>query len=503
MRVKSSACSGERAEGTWLRLAVLALALAGIYYEAVFALVEVWMGRNDYSHGFLVPLISLSFVWTDRARLRSIPAKPALVGGFALALIAGALLVAGKAGSAMILEEVSLLVMVPALVLLFLGAAHLRALLLPICYLVLMVPFLDFISPRIHWPLQIISAKLASRMLELLNIPVLLTGQFIELPNISLEVAQECSGFNYIFSVVALGIPLGYYALRLTWQRLLLIAFGIFIAMLGNSLRITLIGVWAFFGGKVVHGPFHIFKGFFVSIIGDIALFAGAWVLSRLDKARGDGGEAKIPPAGFSVDWKRFNRIWIAFLALVAVIFAYRVLHNPVPVAPRAALEYFPNALGEWNGSAGEAPFGIDGADHKVERTYTGPEGGRVSLFIGYFEDQSKDRKLVHYSLSELYKNKGAYEVYGPEGPFFATSSVLERDHRKYLILYWFDLNGRNTGDIFRAKLIGAADGILNAKTNGAIVILATEWEGDGSKPLARAGGFANALLKDIGRFVP
>ena len=85
---------------------------------------------------------------------------------------------------------------------------------------------------------------------------------------------------NFLVSIMAIAIPLSYLTIR-KWQRkLALLCSAVFIGVFANVLRVALIGYWTFYTGGDVHGPLHIFQGFFVSAFGFVVLFILAWLLS-------------------------------------------------------------------------------------------------------------------------------------------------------------------------------------------------------------------------------
>jgi len=259
------------------------LALFGALYTPVFAiLVRSWWGSDIYRHGFLVPFISLFLVWRMRARLAQLPPAPSYAFGVPLVLLAGLMLFVGKLGAVIaVLQELSLLVMIAGLVLLLLGPLYLKALALPILYLLFMIPLLADHTDWVHWPFQLLAANVGVWLLQSVGIPALREAQFIALPRITLEVAEACSGIRLMISVIAIGIPLAYVTQR-TWpRRVILVACAVVIGILANSFRVAAIGVWAYFGGEVLKGPFHVLQAMFAAWVGYVALFVGAWLLAR------------------------------------------------------------------------------------------------------------------------------------------------------------------------------------------------------------------------------
>ena len=64
----------------WIKLLLLGLVLAGIYYTTfVWLVVKDW-SREDYTYGYLIPFVVLYLIWEKRNEIFAIPAKPTWVG---------------------------------------------------------------------------------------------------------------------------------------------------------------------------------------------------------------------------------------------------------------------------------------------------------------------------------------------------------------------------------------------------------------------------------------
>ncbi|MEW6417379.1 MAG: exosortase [Nitrospirota bacterium] len=264
------------------KIGILASVFVFAYFNVISLLVKTWLSRDDYSHGFLIPFISFYFIYAKRENLKGLSIEPNITGGLTFTLIGSLMLLTGSVSSVVTLQQYSILIIIPGLVLMLFGIKYLKALSLPIAYLIFMIPNLDWIFNKFRLPLQFFSAKMASTLLSLFNIPVLHNAQYIELPNITLEVADVCSGLNYLVSIIAIGIPLAYFTQKNWLSRVLLIIFALIVGILANPIRIALIGIWAYSGGEGLHGPSHIFRALFVSASGFIFLFISAWFLTKI-----------------------------------------------------------------------------------------------------------------------------------------------------------------------------------------------------------------------------
>lgn len=459
------------------RVLILAALFLLAFYGAVSSLVATWNGRDDYSHGFLVPLISLYFVWTDRQRLGSITIAPNMAGGLFLTLAGTLMNVAGGIGGVVLVQQISILVIIPGLVLLMLGTRFLKALALPLLYLILMVPVLDPVIKRIQWPFQLLSAAAASNALTLLGIPVFNHAQYIEMPTITLEVADVCSGVRYLVSIIALTIPLAYFTQRGWKKKGLLFVFAVLIGIFTNILRVFLIGLWSYFGGTVVHGPMHLFQGLFVSVAGMILLFITAMALSRVQSAH---AHMEKPAPDREEDRPVFNasRFNIAYFIAIAMLlgqlgYLYTYTSRPVPV--KRSLNALPMDIDGWKGmdiSKMEVSFSPPGADSELARIYRNASGREVTLYVGYYESQRQDKEFIHDSMRKLYEDAGEIKFQTASmGLVSVNKTAIKNAGRDTTALFWYDVNGRILSSGYTAKFYTAAGGLLGRRTNGAIVI--------------------------------
>ena len=88
--------------------------------------------------------------------------------------------------------------MVGGIVLFLLGTSFLRALTLPIGYWAFIIPIFGFLTEHVRWPSQLLSARIGVFLLHLFGYTAFLYDQFIEFLNITLEVAEGCSGINFL-----------------------------------------------------------------------------------------------------------------------------------------------------------------------------------------------------------------------------------------------------------------------------------------------------------------
>ena len=470
-----------------LKISLLVLAFAFLYLPVFRAFVETWWSRDDYSHGFLIPLISLYLVWYRREKLRYIQLQPALTAGVLVMITAAAMFLLGDAGGVITLQQLSLVVMIAGLTLCFWGVECLKAVGFPLAYLLFMIPIADEVINPLHWTFQLVTAKMGVSILHLLGFTALLEGQYIFLPAITLEVAKACSGISYLISIIAIGIPLAYVTQRTVWRRLALVVSAVVIGVIANWMRVAMIGVWAYYGGAVLHGPFHLFQALFVAQIGFVALFVGAWLLSRtaspqphLNSPGVHLGSPNIPleERGPRDQYGPSEWSWIVAFGILLGFAANLTVMERGPVPLRTGFSVFPLSIGSWRGHVADldnAVFRVQGADHELLRTYRSPSGDEIELYVAYFESQSHSKELVSYKTARLHKNAAVLEIpLGRENIARVNQIRLGEKRGESRALFWYDLNGRIVADRYQAKLLTTMDALLHRRTNGAFVLISS-----------------------------
>jgi exosortase len=259
------------------RLTVLLVSLLGsflfVYRNVIVKLVNDWSIDENYSHGFIVVPIALYFVWERRNQLFAAARRPS-ASGLVIVLGSLGLLIAGVLGAEVFTTEVSLLGTIAGCVLFLLGFAHLRLLLFPIAFLLLMVPLPAIIFNQITFPLQLIASWCGESALTMLQIPVLREGNVIHLANTTLEVAEACSGIRSLISLLTLGLVYGHFSDSRTSIRSVLAISAVPVAIITNGLRVAGTGAAAhFIGADAAHGFFHTFSGWLVFVTAFLILF--------------------------------------------------------------------------------------------------------------------------------------------------------------------------------------------------------------------------------------
>ena len=269
---------------TLFKLAIIVSCLVLLYFGVLRGLVYDWIHMPDFSHGFLIPIVSAYLVYERRKQLSAF----SLSGnwkGFALLLLGIALLLLGNLATEYFAMRFSILVVLGGIVLFLLGKEYFKNLLFPTAFLVFMIPIPSVLLDRVTLPMQLFASKVAAKSLYFAGIPVLREGNVILLANTSLEVAEACSGIRSLISLLALAVVFAYLSQNSTWKRILLVLSTFPIAIIANAARVAGTGILAHhYGDKVAQGFFHGFSGWILFVVAFVCLFLVGSLLSRVKK---------------------------------------------------------------------------------------------------------------------------------------------------------------------------------------------------------------------------
>jgi exosortase len=265
--------------------------LVVLFWPSLSHLVATWSSDENYSHGFLVPLISLYF-----AREAALRGPIERRGGL---WIGAALLVCSLLGRMVttvvpvgVVSDLAFLAGLAGLVAALAGRDALRRFGFSLCFLLFMVPLPIALYSAIASPLQLLVSRAAGVLLGLIGIPVLCQGNMMTLPgDVHLFVAEACSGMRQLTGFLALTTAVAWFSDRPLWYRVTLVASAVPIALTANLLRVTLTAWLAYaVNPALASGQFHTFEGLLLMGVGLAMLAAECSALNLLAPRRSQAG---------------------------------------------------------------------------------------------------------------------------------------------------------------------------------------------------------------------
>jgi len=258
---------------SWPAVAWFSILLIAVYYPILSHLVAQWSTDDDVSHGFFVPLVAGYIGWQRRDKLLSMEWKPAW-WGIALLVWAGVQAYLGMLGAELFLQRTAFLLSLVAMLLILGGTAVVRELAFPLLLLPFMIPLPTVVYNQITFPLQLFASAVAEKSLDVLGVPVFRDGNILNLASQPLNVAEACSGIRSLLSLSFLSQVYAYFFDRKVWMRWVLLIATVPIAIVANSARVTLTGVFSEINPALAEGFFHEAEGWVIFVVALVILVA-------------------------------------------------------------------------------------------------------------------------------------------------------------------------------------------------------------------------------------
>lgn len=256
-----------------VKFAVLSVLVAVSYIPTFIWMYNRW-SENDtyYSHGFLIPFVCGFIVWLKRESLSKLAVKPS---GWGWLLFGTGIVI--HAISALwriyFTSGFSLLLVIPGLILLFLGKKQLKELMFPVSFMVFMIPLPLVAIANISFKLKIFAAKVATVLVRQIGVPAMRDGSIIKTMHSQLVVEDPCSGIRSLIALIALGALMAYFSKISKVKKAILFASSVPIAVFTNVIRIAALTlVSEIYGSKYASGVFHDTMGILVFVFAFIGL---------------------------------------------------------------------------------------------------------------------------------------------------------------------------------------------------------------------------------------
>jgi exosortase len=236
-------------------------ALLWAFGPVLAGLLHRWSHDSRYSHGWLVPLFSLYLLWSRRDRLTGKSPAPSW-WGLPLLLAGLALAACGSYLYFDWLNAVALLPCLAGLAVLLGGRAALAWAWPALAFLVFMLPLPFRLETALAGPLQRVATLMSTYALQTVGFAAFSEGNIIRMGAVRIGVVEACSGLSMLLIFFALSTAFAVVVRRPLWERLLLAASAVPIAVLANVTRITVTGVLhKVAGGEVADYVFHDLAG--------------------------------------------------------------------------------------------------------------------------------------------------------------------------------------------------------------------------------------------------
>lgn len=494
-----------------------------VFYEGLAFMVK-WWEREEYSHGYLIPFITLFLIWQQKDRLERIPFEGSWAG---VAVVAFGLFVflAGELATLYTVVQYGFLIVLLGMAWALLGWRGFRLVAIPLLILFFMVPLPNFLYNNISAQLQLISSEIGVWVIRLFGITVFLDGNVIDLGTMKLQVVEACNGLRYLFPLMTIGFIVAYFYKGAFWKRALVFLSTVPITIFMNSFRIGLIGVTVeYWGQEMAEGFLHDFEGWVVFMASFALLFVEMWILTYIGGEKRPlrevfGLEFPEPtPEGAEVKYRRLPAPFVGAIGLVAAMALGSVaLPERQEIVPeRTDFAVFPMKVGDWQGREDRLEqIYVDALkfDDYIIADFTRGASEYVNFYVAWYDSQRKGQS-AHSPRSCIpgggWEIKDIRTITVPGAtfagqPLRVNRTQIQKGEYKQLVYYWFQQRGRIITNEYLVKFYMFWDALTKDRTDGALVRLTTvlppgeEWSAADERLIS----FAQALQGELGPYVP
>ena len=268
----------------WLALGVAVAGALALYVPVIAGMAADWIEFPSLSHGFAVPLISAYLLWNRRQLLAEAPVDGSFIG-LPVVVLALGMLVLGSLGNESFIARLSLPIALFGTALFLMGWQVMRHAWIALAYLAFMIPLPYLTLKAITYQSRLFDAGLTATALSWIGVPVLRDGVMLQLPNMTLEVADECSSVPAIAALLALGAAYAQLQARPTWIRIVLTLAAAPLGLLSNIVRLIVTSLGAYYLGPIaLNNVIHKFNGTTVFLATVVLLVALDALLTRISR---------------------------------------------------------------------------------------------------------------------------------------------------------------------------------------------------------------------------
>lgn len=475
---------------------LVATVAAGLFFrEGIDALLVAWQ-LPEYSHGPLIPVLSgLLFL----RQLKEVPINDGPVTdrwvGFSVLVFALLLGLVGKLSAIDDIVAYALIIWVGAVLLISFGWSTGKHFWPPVLHLVYMLPLPGVFYYKVSTALQAVSSEFGVWMLHMIDVPVFLEGNIIDLGVYKLHVAEACSGLRYLFPILSFSYIFAVLYRGPIWHKAVLLLAAVPITVAMNSVRIAFAGwIVEYAGLDYLEGFTHFFEGWVIFVACVILLFILAWLLLFLHPQRVGLVEAlDLDTSGLGAQARRLSlvRASPAMISAAAILVVSAVAWQARPTVVPQAIDrdpfvLFPREIGNWQSSPTvpltkdvEAILAAD--DYYSVELSSADADASVGLFMAWYEDQSKGGThspevclpSAGWEIAWIERVDLGAEL-GLGVPYAVNRAIIQKGDQRMMAYYWFEQHGRHVAWDYAAKFWLLWDGLTIGRTDGGLVRLLT-----------------------------
>lgn len=480
-----------------MAIALILIWIGYWYWETLEAMAQIWWRSETYTHGLVVPLISLWLIWRDRHRLILFQPQSTLL--LAIPLVAFVFLwLLGEVAAVNALAQFSIIGIIVVAAIAILGLPISKELSFPFLFLFFAVPVGDFLMPSLmEW-----TADFTVLAVRLSGIPVYREGQNFVIPSGNWSVVEACSGIRYLIASLMVGTLFAYLTYTSFRRRLMFILVSLLVPIVANWLRAYLIVILGHLSGnRLAAGVDHVIYGWVFFGVVITIMFAIGMRWAEIPRAPNQQDLFRKKPAPRSVWLVLASIAFIIIIGPMAEI-NLRKIHRDgvIKLSP-------PTSVGRWQNQSPAINWqpNYSNPAAQIYSAYSN-DSGSVGLYLAYYRNQNQDSKLVTSTNALVGSNDPIWQIVNSS---FTTVNIAgipqvirqaelikkqsSLDDR-YIVWQWYWINGQITSSDIKAKWLTALSVLAGHGDDSATVILYAP-KNDSAKMLSQ---FTNEMSGQI-----
>ena len=475
--------------------------LVTLYWPTWQSMLKVW-NTPTYSHSYLIPFASVWLAYSEREKLRQYSVRPWWAMIPAIVVLGFAWLVGSMAGVNTLMHFA--VVCSAALLIAFaFGRDIARHLLFPLSFLLLAVPFGDFLVPyMMTW-----TANITIFLVQASGVPIYREGLFFVLPSGAWEVVEECSGQRYLIALLPLALMFSHLNYLQVRTKVLFVVASIAVAVVANWVRAYLIVMTGHLSDmKIAAGVDHLIYGWFFFGIVVLGLF---WWGMRWKEQP----ETKAKKSTNAAEPIRTQRLASPYPVIASIAAGTFAIATGAVVAPVLASGEHSTAdvMQRLNTLAVSAPtkqstalaIPFEGADGQVKFSMA---EGKVDVWAATYKNASADTEMIRGSHSVTVANRKNWRHVGTEsvsvpGLNGATGTEFRFSTRVGELIAWqlFFVNEKVLGNEQDAKIQLALQRLRGGGAVTSVVILWSQVDTDPKESRDRLSDSAERIVRQLG----
>ena len=438
-----------------LRARLLLLAVVVIAFLPTWeGLAHIWSHSFGYAHGWLIALISLWLLLSDRSKLFFSKANPTAYIALLAALSAWTF---ARFSFTDIAEQLLLPVLIVLSAYCLYGKDGAKAVFFSAFYLIFAIPVWDVMIPF----LQKATVFGVTHALSLISIPNVGKGDFISIPFGSFHVERGCSGANFVVVAIAISL-LNTRLWAMPWKKsVLAISFATCLSIFANWVRVFFIVFEAWqtdMQTSLIRN--HYWFGWY--------LFAGALIIYFLVARRLDEGKTRVSPEVIDPGVSKSDRkiqvfTTIGLLLLISVTASIRL----DALNSTGSLRLIsPATQTTWRGPS-HTEFlwhpRFPGAFTTKLSVYHDASGHKIGFYRAVYTFEHEGSKIIGWGVSAVpahwkvlkaaYINLNKRQLYTYSPQRVMQREIMDRQGSLWLMWSWYRLGPNTYADPMHMKL--------------------------------------------------